>query len=76
MDLGIDGDTVVVTASSAGLGRASAESLADEGANVVICGRDPERLAATEDELSGLDGDVLGVETDITSKQEIDARSE
>ncbi|ELZ94978.1 glucose dehydrogenase / 3-oxoacyl-[acyl-carrier protein] reductase [Haloferax mucosum ATCC BAA-1512] len=73
MDLGIDGDTVVVTASSAGLGRASAEALADEGANVVICGRDPERLADAEAELADLAGDVLGVETDITSKADIDA---
>ncbi|ELZ90235.1 SDR family oxidoreductase [Haloferax sulfurifontis] len=73
MDLGLDGDTVVVTASSAGLGRASAAALADEGANVVVCGRDPERLAATESELGDLDGDVLGVETDITSKGDVEA---
>ncbi|ELZ75443.1 glucose dehydrogenase / 3-oxoacyl-[acyl-carrier protein] reductase [Haloferax larsenii JCM 13917] len=73
MNLGIAGDTVIVTASSAGLGRGSAEALADEGANVVICGRDPDRLESTERELSELDGSVVGVETDITSKEDIDA---
>jgi 3-oxoacyl-[acyl-carrier protein] reductase len=73
MDLGIDGDTAIVTASSAGLGRASAEALAEEGANVVVCGRDSARLATTEAELSDLAGDVVGVETDITSNKEIAA---
>ncbi|WP_410765866.1 SDR family oxidoreductase [Haloferax sp. DFSO60] len=73
MDLGIAGDTALVTASSAGLGRASAEALAAEGANVVICGRDADRLAETESELSDLAGDVVSVQTDITSKNELDA---
>ncbi|MGM0591121.1 MAG: SDR family oxidoreductase [Halobacteriota archaeon] len=73
MDLGFDGETALVTASSGGLGRASAESLAREGANVVVCGRTPERLAATEATLAELgDGGVLAVEADITDPDDIE----
>ena len=44
MDLGISGRNAIVAASSAGLGLACARSLAAEGVNVVLNGRDPERL--------------------------------
>jgi 3-oxoacyl-[acyl-carrier protein] reductase len=46
MDLGIAGRRAVVAASSAGLGYACARSLAHEGVDVVLNGRDHERLAA------------------------------
>jgi 3-oxoacyl-[acyl-carrier protein] reductase len=46
MDLGIAGRRAAVAASSAGLGFASAQALADEGAHVVICGRDRDRIDA------------------------------
>jgi 3-oxoacyl-[acyl-carrier protein] reductase len=73
MDLHLDGDAALVTASSAGLGFASATALAREGANVTICGRDPDRLADTEAEFEGLDGDVLALEADITDPKDISA---
>src|SRR5439155_5191935 len=53
MDLGIDGKVALVTAASRGLGRGTAAALAAEGCRVAICARDPERLAATADELPG-----------------------
>ena len=73
MDLGLDGDTALVTASSSGLGFASASALAAAGANVVICGRTPERLAAAESELADTPGEVLAVETDLTAPTEVEA---
>jgi 3-oxoacyl-[acyl-carrier protein] reductase len=39
MDLGLKGKTALVAASSRGLGRACADELAREGANLVMCGR-------------------------------------
>lgn len=50
MDLGIAGRKAIVCASSQGLGRACATALAREACEVVINGRDPEKLkrAATE----------------------------
>src|SRR4051812_27532417 len=47
MDLGLRGKVALVAASSTGLGRAVAEELAREGANLVLCARGEERLVAT-----------------------------
>lgn len=44
MDLGLSGRRAAVAAASAGLGFATAKALADEGARVVICGRDRARI--------------------------------
>ena len=44
MDLGISGKTALVSASSAGLGFASAQALAEAGCKTVISGRNEERL--------------------------------
>jgi len=47
MDLGLKGRKAVICASSRGLGRACATSLAREGCDIVINGLNPERLAET-----------------------------
>ena len=47
MDLGLKNRVAVVTASSAGLGRAVAEALAMEGARLAICSRDEGRINET-----------------------------
>tara|TARA_E500000178_G_scaffold335744_1_gene372994 strand:- start:162 stop:935 length:774 start_codon:yes stop_codon:yes gene_type:complete len=46
MNFEIAGKTAIVTAGSLGIGKATALSLAKEGANVAICGRDEDNLAA------------------------------
>jgi NAD(P)-dependent dehydrogenase (short-subunit alcohol dehydrogenase family) len=51
MDLGIAGRKAIVCASSKGLGRACAESLAEAGCEVVINGRNRDVLEATAAEL-------------------------
>ena len=70
MDLDIDGNTALVTAGTAGLGLASAEALARNGANVAVCGRDEDRLSRAEAKLEAIDGgDVLAVQADITDRE-------
>ena len=72
MDLDLDGNTALVTASSSGLGMASASVLAAQGANVAICGRDPDRLAAAHDHVDAQgDGDVLSRQTDLTDPDQV-----
>jgi NAD(P)-dependent dehydrogenase (short-subunit alcohol dehydrogenase family) len=73
MDLRVDGETALVTASSSGLGRASAAALLSEGANVVVCGRDAERLASAEADLAAFDGEVHAVRADITDPDDVTA---
>jgi 3-oxoacyl-[acyl-carrier protein] reductase len=52
MDLGLREKVAVVAAASKGLGRAVAEELAAEGAEVVICARNADALYATRDEIA------------------------
>jgi NAD(P)-dependent dehydrogenase (short-subunit alcohol dehydrogenase family) len=67
MDLGLDGDAALVSASSSGLGKASATTLAAEGADVVVNGRDPDRLDDAVAEIrETATGDVVGVRGDLT----------
>ena len=65
MDLGIRGRVALVTASSKGLGRASALALAEEGCRLVVCARGEEALRATEKALAERT-DVLAVVEDVT----------
>jgi 3-oxoacyl-[acyl-carrier protein] reductase len=66
VDLGIEGRVALVTASSRGLGRASADALAAEGARVVVSARGAESLDRAEHELRAAGADVLGVVADMT----------
>ncbi|HMC53247.1 MAG TPA: SDR family oxidoreductase, partial [Acidimicrobiales bacterium] len=66
MDLGIGGKTALVTASSKGLGRASAAALSAEGARVAICGRGREALSEAEGALRRGGAEVLAIEADVT----------
>jgi 3-oxoacyl-[acyl-carrier protein] reductase len=60
MDLGLTGRSALVFGASGGLGLASAESLAEEGARVAIVARNAEKLQAEAARIGGLaiPGDV------------------
>jgi 3-oxoacyl-[acyl-carrier protein] reductase len=62
MDLGIAGRRAAVAAGSSGLGLASAAALAAEGASVVICGRDQERL---ERAVAQIGHGCVGLQADV-----------
>jgi len=65
MDFGIKGKTALVCAASKGLGRACAEELAREGADLSICARGEDALRATQKELEELGGRVLATPLDM-----------
>ncbi len=74
MDLGLDGDAALCTAATSGLGLASATALADEGADVAVCGLTPDHVDAARDQLEDTgDGDVLAVRADLTDPDEVQA---
>lgn len=66
MDLGLRGRVAVVAASSKGLGRASAEALAADGASVVVNGRDSQAVDAAVATITGAGGTAVGVAADVT----------
>jgi 3-oxoacyl-[acyl-carrier protein] reductase len=73
MDLGLKGMVAIVAASSKGLGKATAQLLAREGALVTVNGREAETLKATADEIRKETGaDVLEIVGDMTSPDDID----
>ncbi len=68
MELGLAGRKALICASSKGLGFACATSLAREGVEVVINGRDPERLAAAKADLQArIKRPVSAVAADINT---------
>jgi len=72
MDLRMKGESALITASSSGLGKATAKALVKEGVNVVINGRHEEKLYQTVKELRDLNGGkVVGQVADITKKEDI-----
>ena len=76
MDLRLGGKVAIITGSSKGLGRASALSLAHEGAAVVVCARGREALTATARDIgtaTGRPDRVIAVAADLTSQAGIDA---
>ena len=84
MDLGLAGKRALVTAGTSGLGRATAQALADDGAQVVLCGRDEGRAAAVAAEVAaarpvagavaadGAAGAVHGVGADVTAPADLE----
>ncbi len=66
MDLGIAGKHAIVEASSKGLGRACALSLAREGVHVTLNGRDEAALEETTDACASLGVTATSVRGDIT----------
>jgi 3-oxoacyl-[acyl-carrier protein] reductase len=65
VDLGITGRVAIVAASSRGLGRASAEALAADGARLVLCARTEGPLRDTERALAGGGAEVITVVADV-----------
>jgi 3-oxoacyl-[acyl-carrier protein] reductase len=68
MDLGLKDRVAIVTGSSRGLGKATAMSLAAEGARVVINGRSEDSLRATTDEIRAAGGSVAAVAADVSTE--------
>ncbi|MCR2793475.1 SDR family oxidoreductase [Microbacterium sp. zg.Y625] len=68
MDLGLDERVVIVTGASAGIGRASAEILVQEGACVVAVARSVDKLEALAATLRSAGGEVATVAADVADE--------
>jgi NAD(P)-dependent dehydrogenase (short-subunit alcohol dehydrogenase family) len=72
VDLELTGKVILITGGTDGLGLALARRLVIEGAAVAICGRDEGRLAAAEETLTALGGDVLALPADVAEAADIE----
>jgi 3-oxoacyl-[acyl-carrier protein] reductase len=73
MDLGLKDKVALVTGASSGLGFATALTLAQEGAKVVICGRSQERLDEAVAQIERETGiDILALACDVTKPDDIE----
>jgi 3-oxoacyl-[acyl-carrier protein] reductase len=69
VDLGLAGKVALVTASSKGLGRASAVALGEEGCRVVICARGEEALGSAAEAVAATGAEVLAIVDDVTDPE-------
>jgi len=65
----LEGKVAVVTGGNSGIGLATAKEFREQGAQVVITGRDQQTLNEAKEEIGG---DVLAVRSDTSSLAEID----
>ncbi len=73
MDLGYEGATAVVTGGSKGMGRATADLLAAEGASVAVLARRSEFLDETVEALRAAGApDAVGLSVDVTDRRQVE----
>jgi len=67
MELGLKNKVAFVAASSQGLGKSVALELGQEGANIIICGRNKDTLEKTKQEIENLSkAEVLAIDGDLS----------
>lgn len=67
----LKGKTILITGASSGIGRATAIVCSKMGANVIVTGRNEERLKETFDQLEG--DENLSIAADLTDSEAIDS---
>lgn len=70
---GLAGKTIIVTGGGGGIGNATCERLAQEGAQVAVLDRDLAAAQATAQRITAAGGKALAVAADITRRSEVDA---
>ena len=67
----LEGQVAVITGGTRGIGRGIAEAFLEQGASVVVNGRNPEKGARAVEEMNGGDR-VLFVSGDVTKQQDVE----
>ncbi len=69
--MNLKGKVVFVTGSTRGIGKAFAAGFAREGAEVIVHGRDPEKVKAVALEMEGLGARSMAVAGDVATSQDV-----
>src|SRR5437773_5269168 len=73
MDLGLKGKVALVAAASQGLGKAVAKELAIEGASVIICSRNQEKLEGVAQDIEKSSASkVAALAGDLTNTNDVE----
>jgi 3-oxoacyl-[acyl-carrier protein] reductase len=72
MDLGLKGRVAFVAAAGRGLGRATAEELAAEGARIVCCARSEAILAVAAEIAAAHGAETLGIVADVSVPADVE----
>lgn len=67
------GKVALITGATQGIGLATARALAEEGCDLILCGRHPGRLASAEGELAGKGIRVIAILCDIRDEKSVAA---
>jgi NAD(P)-dependent dehydrogenase (short-subunit alcohol dehydrogenase family) len=70
--MSVAGKTAIVTGAATGIGRATAQLLAERGAQVVAAGLQPERLRETVDLIARAGGEAIAVDADLSDPDAIE----
>ncbi|MFB6164961.1 MAG: SDR family NAD(P)-dependent oxidoreductase [Haloarculaceae archaeon] len=70
----VGGKTAIVTGASQGIGRSIAERFADDGADVVICSREQEKVDDVAEGINDAEGGrCVPIECDVTDRDAVEA---
>lgn len=69
----LSGQVILVTGGGSGIGRCTAHELASLGAHVVLVGRNPDKLTATAQEVTGDGGQASWLSCDIRREDDVKA---
>jgi NAD(P)-dependent dehydrogenase (short-subunit alcohol dehydrogenase family) len=68
-----EGQVVIVTGGSSGIGAAAARRFATEGASVIIAARDPQKATAIVSEIRSAGGAASFIQTDVRQEEQLAA---
>jgi 3-oxoacyl-[acyl-carrier protein] reductase len=72
MDLGLKNKTALVCGASKGLGKASAECLAVEGASVILCSSNPDNLQKAKQEIQAVSSaEVTAISANLSERDDV-----
>lgn len=71
MDL--EARSAIITGASTGIGRATAKTLADAGAQVGLAARTTAKLQAVADEIDDIGGEALVLPTDVRDREQVES---
>ena len=73
MVVNIEGNVVVITGASSGLGESTARLLAASGAKVALGARRKDRIDALVKDITAKGGSAIGFKTDVTKRSDVEA---